>query len=154
MIKPAPPRRRCLLSTWHVCSLKTVDLSLSLVTRVGFLNWVMSLPFAFTRWHYCLIPDTPCLSPRFCSSAQTHVTSPRASLSRQVVAVHVHAVCRRVCRSSAAHFYPVQWGAAQLPSQLLHAVAQRVTYPRYFLRFSVKRIVDICIGWFVLINHW
>lgn len=81
------------------------------------------------------------------------MTSPGASLSRQVVAVHVHAGCRRVRRSAAAHFYPVQRGAAQLSSQLLHAVAQRISYPRYFLRFSVKRIVDVRVSWLVLINH-
>lgn len=43
-------------------------------------------------------------------NTETQVPSPAASLhlSRQVVAVHVHAVRRRVRRSSAAHFYPVQ----------------------------------------------
>lgn len=38
MINPPLPRQPCLLSTWHVCGLETVDLSPCLLARVGFFE--------------------------------------------------------------------------------------------------------------------
>lgn len=91
----------------------------------------------YTLALYYLIPDNPSLSPSLCCSAEhkhkhKHVTSLMASLSpSQAVVVYIHSVCGSVCCAPSAHLHSVQWGAAQLPTELLHAVAQWISYPRY-----------------------
>ena len=49
----------------------------------------------------------------------------------QAVVVYLHPVRRSVCCAPPPHLHFVQRGAAHLPTELLHAMAQRISYPRY-----------------------
>lgn len=57
----------------------------------------------------------------------------------QAVAVHIHPVCCSLCCAPSPHFHSVQWGAAHLPTELLHAVAQWISYSWYICLFFFKQ---------------
>lgn len=89
----------------------------------------------YTLALYYLILGHPNLSPRLCCSAKhkrtCDLTDGFSVSSSQAVVVYVHSVCCSVCCAPSPNIHSVQRGAAHLPTELLHAVAQWISYPRY-----------------------